>query len=482
MDCPNQLLSPCDNLYQRAMPPYTKPCVKHSPCNYRIQQKYAPNSSTWTKKARRSWNHSLIYRARNGTNTKYPIPFAEKSDIGILLNNLVEYLQIESGIERAVLSGPTYCCLYITSMFLTSVWEFMSKYPLSIHNIGHRKIKKQRETDSFLMDEFTSFYKPSEFKKLNACRIWMHAITMSDIVNIAGNKIQDEYWKGTQQIISTLIWPKQMYPPTEWWTLWRSAIKMVYSIEKNDLLTPIGKWRPEYRHKQYPNTISEDHSILWKKCGDTYIQLERSAKQWLCYTLTSGSRSSLPLNSYPVEISAAKYNYLKVIQPRGLVLETIPPAISPFHQQIDPKIICLFPWLKLPTDNFASINALAAQNSLYCGCDGSAKSHNGAYGYVILGSSNATSLEGKGVCPPQYWQSSSLHAETFGAIALATEIKISLSPPHLWSSKSTYTVFSDNEELITRINDPTILTTRRNILSPELYAFLFSNTPLVKFP
>ena len=100
-----------------------------------------------------------------------------------------------------------------------------------------------RENDVFLMDTFIGQFSVSELKRFNCCRMYLQAMTLSDITTGDGNYISDEAWNGNldPSRISQYSWPVTGDPYHEDWSLWKKALRLLCSAQKT-LQQPLGDW------------------------------------------------------------------------------------------------------------------------------------------------------------------------------------------------------------------------------------------------
>ena len=70
----------------------------------------------------------------------------------------------------------------------------------------------------------------NQLQLLNACRIYLQITFLSDITNIAGEKIIKGATTGQKQDIPTskLRWPVQQKPNKTTWQIWKSVLKNIY--------------------------------------------------------------------------------------------------------------------------------------------------------------------------------------------------------------------------------------------------------------
>jgi hypothetical protein len=126
---------------------------------------------------------------------------------------------------------------------MTSLWAFTTAAQLTYVYTNQWLPSAPREHDKFLMDYFnTCQFASKTMESLNRCRIFLRAITLSDITTADGSRLLlgIKSNRHTQGRRSRLDWPQQDKPSKRDWTLWSEALT---NLETNDKLSqPLGKW------------------------------------------------------------------------------------------------------------------------------------------------------------------------------------------------------------------------------------------------
>jgi hypothetical protein len=79
-------------------------------------------------------------------------------------------------------------------------------------------------------------------RQINACRIFLRVISLSDITSFDGKRItQAAYDRMRDPIQSKIRWPNQQRPPKYWWDTWRNFL-LLLSDANRFLLQPLGDW------------------------------------------------------------------------------------------------------------------------------------------------------------------------------------------------------------------------------------------------
>ena len=111
----------------------------------------------------------------------------QKHLTGQLLRQSLEAMKSEIGCE-----GPMFTKSYeafkwlVTPTWLPHLWEFMAANSMVIED-GVPDLMLEREGDMFLIREFQAAgYSGNSLEHLNLCRLFLHAVTVSDIATRCG--------------------------------------------------------------------------------------------------------------------------------------------------------------------------------------------------------------------------------------------------------------------------------------------------------
>jgi len=106
-----------------------------------------------------------------------------------------------------------------------------------------------------------------DLQRLNACRLFLQVITLSDIASADGRYIVPEVKAGSTVRFreSTLTWPTQGRPGPASWRLWRQSLS--YLEERGRLITPLGPWISQ-PHQQWNTCMDQRTNTLVIRKGD----------------------------------------------------------------------------------------------------------------------------------------------------------------------------------------------------------------------
>ena len=111
-------------------------------------------------------------------------------------------------------------------------------------------IEIQRRNDKCIMDEvLQSHLTKSKIIQVNACRLYLRIIYLSDIIEPDGKTVHPTYYAGKcpSYPTSKFKWPHQSKPSNAAWKTWHKTIQTILHIPKNGILPPhhtLHQWLP----------------------------------------------------------------------------------------------------------------------------------------------------------------------------------------------------------------------------------------------
>ncbi|KAI2510304.1 hypothetical protein MHU86_4028 [Fragilaria crotonensis] len=125
----------------------------------------------------------------------------------------------------------------------------------------------EREHDQYIMEEVVTSgqFNAAEIKKINYCRLYLRAVTVSDLTTTKGDQLDHSKLTGEPSLQSSRPrWHSihQDKPSIAEWRLWRKANKL-WAYPSGRLLVPLGRWlrnqrdrRGEFSAYQYRNRLA----------------------------------------------------------------------------------------------------------------------------------------------------------------------------------------------------------------------------------
>ena len=237
----------------------------------------------------------------------------------------LDIIQLQSGLITPLFeykgSVP-----YMDVGYIASLRERLAEIDASIWIEKAWTPSLQREGDKSLMEAFLRRnLTPDTLRKLNAVRIYMRVITLSDIVLEDGATIGHTTCSTRGEFIagSDLHWPPISKPPKKWFALFRKHVKetfcysmgRVHHTSSLDLNRPLGKWYPVPRHTWFDSYRGED--AIYKRIdgpdGSSTFQRLTEQPRNSGYYRYEKDVDVLPMATYPIkrlEIGSAVWTRL----------------------------------------------------------------------------------------------------------------------------------------------------------------------------
>ena len=122
-----------------------------------------------------------------------------QSTAGKLLRIALEWFQIQAGVSFSILTDVKRSLPHLESKWIGSLRDFLAKYDmyLQLDNVAIPKLK--RKYDVYLMDLIleSTMFTQREIRSLNYCRLYLKAVTVSDICHLDGTTLDPCMLKGT---------------------------------------------------------------------------------------------------------------------------------------------------------------------------------------------------------------------------------------------------------------------------------------------
>ena len=268
-----------------------------------------------------------------------------KSIAGKLLRVAMSWFQQQVGTSTPLLEDVHTPLPHLESKWIASLRTFLSSIDASIR-LDSACIKPlQRTHDFYIMDAIIAAktFTLAEIRRLNYCRLYLQALTASDLTETTGRSLDTSKLHGNPSRMSSMTMGEVIYqerPAELEWKLWRKANRL-WSHHDNTMVQPLGQWLQNCHslHQQHQSYMSAG-DVLWTRYESTYckcLEYPRSVNQpYFRYGETNTYREweDLPIDSIPAE---AQYKGLGLWRQIGRVVAFDPPPdIQPvtFHQYI----------------------------------------------------------------------------------------------------------------------------------------------------
>ncbi len=139
----------------------------------------------------------------------------------------------------------------------------------------------QRQHDAHIMDLIldSDQFTPMQIRRLNYCRLYLQAVTISDLTDATGEILNQMKMRGVPDFRSsttTWILVNQDRPSELEWRLWRKA-NLLWSTVSGILHTSLGQWlhqRPLQRHQHFAYLYRKRHqSCIYVRISQDQYQV-----------------------------------------------------------------------------------------------------------------------------------------------------------------------------------------------------------------
>jgi hypothetical protein len=342
---------------------------------------------------------------------------------GSSLRSVLALHTIELGLPGTVFQQDysTFGNLATTS-WLKNLWEFCDETKIQLVPAS-QTLHLARESDSFLMLQFSKFgYKAQDLAHLNLCRLWCHAIRLSDITTGDGQRIHPLAWQGYHHddAGSEFSWPKHGRPTRKCWTLWQSALRACFltlQMPQQCLRIPLGRWLtpiPKTWIWSYSLSQNRVYQRITTNQFDvhTIIPTSRSLRSPK-YTKTT-TCTELPADAERTTVSEQP----TFVWSQGSSSSLPPPPVP--HTLLD-HIEANDRWavrsIDTPQEGAQIARAIIQGNAIAI-CDGSYKDHFGTAGFVIQTRDQESRILGAHVTPGHTDDQNPYRSEVGGIFAI----------------------------------------------------------------
>ena len=366
----------------------------------------------------------------------------QDSTVGRLLRCALAWLQMSVGVSYSVLDITRTPLPHMESKWLASLRTFLATIQGSLLLDDPQIPPVQRDGDHHIMDLIINFgsFKPAEIRKLNYCRLYLQAVTISDLTTASsGRTLDSSMLRGDPALQSTTTrWHTihQERPSDIVWSLWRRA-NLRWSHPSGILIQPLlGPWLRPIVHdhrRQHFAYIRGDTLYLRQPDGLFQVFHHDRRDQATFHPSHTGVLyhrfSKLPVLSIPVDVVTVlgdTENGWIVQRPLSPIF-SVPPAYSSQRQANtfqDYTIKTLKAWeyeLLRHTRIIANTDDIvttALEQGFRVVSDGSVKeAHgNGSFGWVLSSTRGERIISGAG--PAKGRALHSYRAEAYGLLSV----------------------------------------------------------------
>ena len=225
---------------------------------------------------------------------------------------------------------------------------------------------------------------PTYWQGINQCRVYMQAITFSDIATFDGTQIPDSVFQLKEPYRSSrLLFPSQKRPPHKSREQWQYFVRYI-SDNRGKLYTNLGKWTRK-PYQIFPYIFDSVNKLLYKRVGRRWEIFEICQGTRNIYLSTRTMKDQTPKEWMPVKVICLSNNAIKVIIPteeHSYSSSTTISEVGKFEEDYKKAVIGKF------DINDTELQVLShlwktQKVELVCGSDGGLKNQIVTSGYII---------------------------------------------------------------------------------------------------
>jgi hypothetical protein len=301
----------------------------------------------------------------------------------------------------------------------------------------------------------SSTFKPHKVRSVNYCRLYLQAVTISDIANASGNRLADGILKGDLSVApSRTTWHlvNQAKPDRSTWQVLRRACDLFST--SGTLHTEITEWTVPPSMQRRSWTFYYDpatNRLLFQHRPGEFTAHSRQNSTF--EFIPTSSCTAVPPTCYPVDVRRA-YSRWKILRYGSVQIplpRPIPTTFSEYCQSLDRWENLLLSHVTLlfdPTDLVAKLSV----SPFRAVSDGSAVANQGTFGWVLALPDKTRLVYASG--PVEGHDPQSFRSEAQGMLSIVCF----LSRLRAWTKSSLVfrgTLATDNTGLVDRVHEQT---------------------------
>ena len=371
----------------------------------------------------------------------------------------VAWSQVNVGVSWSIFHDVATPLPHFEAQWLRVLRNFLHSIDGKLRFDNDYVPKPQRYNDSFIMDHVLASgqFTPKEIRQVNYSRLYLQAITVSDITRADGTTLFEGIQKGNISTeCSRTVWHTtyQTKPSVATWKVWDRALKLFST--NNVLHLSLRHWLlpPDAQRRSWPAYYDPSTDQLVLVTAGVYHIHSRC-----CNTFDRDADSTvpqLPPQAYPVELLKTFSGWrIQYYLPTCLpVPDPLPPPDDSFHAYV--RTIESWESILLHTVTFqvppTNIFELLCANEYRACSDGSAVVRQGTYGWALALADKTRLAFGAG--PVDGHDPQSFRSEGQGMLSIVRLLY------HLRQWQSSEVVFTgilatDNTGLIARVKEQT---------------------------
>ena len=377
------------------------------------------------------------------------------------LKATLAWAQLSAGLEEPILEFPGIPIPYLEGRLFKSMRASLVLCNGSIEVDNAFVPAKQREHDEYIMKIASEWDKisPKQLSTINYCRLYLQAVTTSDLALPCGRKLDKAFFKGDRSVTSSStkwLHVNQDRPHGKAWRLWTKFMTHVSQRLNNK---PLGNWTlpADELRREWPAYLDEVKQYLFVRTCDGYKVYTKSGP--LQFAATDSTAPCPTPTSYPVKAIANLGDTWTLLH-RDSLLSSTPVSFDPSSfesfvstmEDWEKPLLSTIDWSSGPFEiaqTFDDIVQTGRQLELTVVGDGSVSKGSMSFGWAIAIKRGPILVQGSG--PAFGAKDSSFRAEGYALLSVS---RFLLRLAHFCEIHTPWdlSMFSDNKGLVSSVN------------------------------
>ena len=236
---------------------------------------------------------------------------------GKLLQHSLEAMTIEVGGGDDVWECSYETLGHLASPSITkATWRFLQEEKITLDHPVSTYLR--REGDTFIMDEAVRMgWRRSQLAAVNAVRLWMGVMTVSDISTLNGREVTEQAVAIETSGDRREGWPRAATPIARQKTEWRKLMRALCG-EGRQLREPLREWRGEESFREWEWVSNRDGNTVYQRTGKTnwgkvyrLREMRRATRAGARFE-TGGTEEQIPEVFCPVSVGEVSLGSVRI--------------------------------------------------------------------------------------------------------------------------------------------------------------------------
>ena len=224
-----------------------------------------------------------------------------QTTVGDYLMTVLKWTHMNSGYISPPLSANALSHPHVYAPWVTTTQNYLNESSCSLQISNLPDLTLPRQNDKSIMEEALNIYGPNAvltLQRINACRLFLQVIFLSDICSGDGRSIQPTVFDSqtpTVASVSKLLWPFQPNPGKTSWLLFHRLLRTFCYPGTHRLRQPLGAWNPQETNREWTAYFDPTSQCVWYKQHNSWFKASATIHR----TKLTSPNTSLATQSSP---------------------------------------------------------------------------------------------------------------------------------------------------------------------------------------